>query len=318
MARAAAIVVVLVALLALEACGPIPQPFRHTPETPARPLLEPSDEVGIRVAPVDGPPVPLARLLAQSVADELKELEVPATAIAGSASRYVLHGRAEKNTDHANLPYIMVIHWTLFDRTGEVVGTHTQGIEGTWWQWEYGDPRIIRATGKSAAKPIAAMVVDDDEAAAVPTAPRAAMLLLEEVEGAPGDGNRSLGRAMRIALRSAGIGLTDDAEIADFILRGTVDVGEPAGGRQAVRIVWTLTTPDGESVGTATQENTVAAHSLDGAWGRVAVYAAAAALDGIERMLEPARADTPRLFVPPKPPGHELPHLPGRAPPPPQ
>jgi hypothetical protein len=318
MRRAAGNIVLVLAVLVLCACGSIPQPYRSGPRTPANPLLEPSDGVGIRVAPVEGPTVPMARLLARSVADELKELEVPATAIAESASRYVLHGRTETNEGNAALPYILLIRWTLFDQTGEVVGTHTQGVEGTWWQWEYGDPRIIRAVGKGAAKPIAAMVTGEDDEPFLPTAPVGAALLVEPIEGAPGDGNRSLGRALRIALRTAGIILTDDRERADFVLHGGVDVGLPEGGRQRVRIVWTVSTPSGEQVGTATQENMVPAYSLDGGWGRVAVLAAAAALDGIERMLEPARADTARKFLPVTPPDRQLKQIPGRAPPPPQ
>ena len=318
MSRAAGKIALVLAVLVVYACGSIPQPYRSAPGTPANPLLEPSDGVGIRVAPVEGPTVPMARLLARSVADELKELHVPATAIAESASRYVLHGRTETNEGNAQLPYILIIHWTLFDQTGEIAGTHTQGVEGTWWQWEYGDPRIIRAVGKSAAKPIAAMVTGEGDEPFLPTAPVGAALLVEPVQGAPGDGNRSLGRALRIALRTAGIILTDDREKADFVLLGTVDVGAAEGGRQRVRIVWAMDTADGRKVGTATQENMVPAHSLDGGWGRVAVLAAAAALEGIEQMLEPARASSPRKYLPLTPPGRQLKQIPGRAPPPPQ
>ncbi len=318
MRRAAGKILLLLTVLAVHACGSIPQPYRSGHGSPANPLLEPSDGVGIRVAPVEGPTVPMARLLARSVADELKELEVPATAMAASASRYVLHGRTEINRENAALPYIMVIRWTLFDQTGEIVGRHTQGVEGTWWQWEYGDPRIIRAVGKGAAKPIAAMLTGEDDEPFLPTAPRGAALFVEPVEGAPGDGNQSLGRALRMALRTAGIILTEDREKADFVLRGGVEVAPPDGGRQKVRIVWTVNQVGGAEVGTATQENAVPAHSLDGAWGRVAVLAAAAALDGIEQMLEPARADRVRKFLPATPPGRRLKQIPGRAPPPPQ
>ena len=319
MPRLAAACMVVLVVLAATACGMVPQPFRHGSGPGA--VDQPTDDVGVRVEPVEGPPVPMARLLAQSVAEELKEQDVAATAIAGSASRYVLEGRSEANRDNVTVPYIIVIRWTLFDQSGEVVGTHVQGVEGTWWQWQYGDPRIIRAVGKTAAKPIAEMIAERDGGPAGRPEPKTG-LLVEGVEGAPGDGNESLDRAIRVALRTAGIALTDDLDEAQFVLAGRVKVGPPVRGQQDVQIVWKMSgAVDGREIGRATQENAVPMNSLDGAWGRVAVLAAAAAIEGIKRMLEPARAAGPSRVTPPPqqqpPPSHQLERVPGRALPPP-
>ncbi|MDP6884775.1 MAG: hypothetical protein QF830_11615, partial [Rhodospirillales bacterium] len=71
---------------------------------------------------------------------------------------------------------------------------HTQGVEGIREQWDYGDPRLIGATGKAAAAAIAALL-DADEVMAPADLPRPAVLF-KPVLGAPGDGDAALGRAI--------------------------------------------------------------------------------------------------------------------------
>lgn len=113
---------------------------------------------GVRVDPIEGPSVPMARLLAESVTAGLLALKAPATIAWPSTSRYVLRGRAEANRTDPGVPFIVLIHWTLSDRSGRSVSSFTQGIRGTWVQWEYGDPKIIRQVGSGAAKSIAAIL----------------------------------------------------------------------------------------------------------------------------------------------------------------
>lgn len=152
MGRAPAILAAL--CLGLAACGGGPGVALEAPapEAGAGPAVE------VRVEPIDGPAVPMARLLAQSVADGLNALNVAASAKVPGLSRYVLKGRAEANRSDPKIPYVVLIHWTLLDAAGEPVGLHTQGVPGSWWQWEYGDPRVINAVGSGAARPIAALV----------------------------------------------------------------------------------------------------------------------------------------------------------------
>ncbi len=110
----------------------------------------------VRVLAVAGPPLPMGRLLARSVADALARRNVPAGA--PGAAGYVLEGRTEVNLKNPGSPYIVFIHWTLRDRGGAAVGTHSQGVRGTWLQWEYGDPRIIRAVGARTAEAISGLL----------------------------------------------------------------------------------------------------------------------------------------------------------------
>ena len=321
---------VLFCAAAVAACADLTDTFSPSFEQP--PKVEIKRSVGIRVEPVEGPPAPMAKLLAQSVAAELDTLRILASVGVAGDSRYVLRGRAERNRDDSRIPFIVVIDWDLVDASGKLVGSHNHGVEGTWWQWEYGDPRIIRSVGKAAARPIADMVRVEPEKAP-PGAPQAANLLIALVKGAPGDGNLALTREMKVAAKAAGIATTELADVATHVLQGVVSVEAPKGARQRITIVWTMTTPDGAEVGKATQENTVEAGAFDGAWGPVAAIMAGAATRGVEDILSrsgkaSAEADEStrdRFFdvlrqiravksIMPKNP--VLPQVPGRAPPP--
>jgi hypothetical protein len=99
---------------------------------------------------------------------------------------------------------------------------------------------------------------------------------------------------------------------------GKVDVGPAVNGRQRARITWAVNTIGGQEVGKAVQENVVAAGSLDGSWGQVAVLVTSAAANGIQQLFEAPRPKyTPVGAVPDFPKIPNLPRVPGRALPPP-
>ena len=277
-------------ILSAAACGDLPRPFQAAPGEAANPLVEPRESLVIRVAAVDGPPLPLARLLARSVAESLGELGIAAAARDHATSAYVLGGRAGVNLDNPDEPFIALIEWSLTDADGDVIALHTQGDDGAKEQWEYGDPRLIGAIGKAAAAAIAALLVGDEVLA--PADLPLPAVMFKPVEGAPGDGDVALSRAIRQAMEARGVRLTDDTAKAGYAVAGSVAVGAPTGNRQSVRVVWTISRNDGRDVGRVTQENRVPAHSLDGAWGRVAAIIAAAAADDIANTL--AAAGAPR------------------------
>ncbi len=137
-------------VLLLAACAP---GFNRAPDPHPAPR-------SVRVLAVAGPALPMGRLLARSVADALARRNIPAGPSDGpsgglsGAAGYVLEGRTEVNLKTPGSPYIVFIHWTLRDRGGASVGTYSQGVRGTWLQWEYGDPRIIRAVGDGTAEAV--------------------------------------------------------------------------------------------------------------------------------------------------------------------
>jgi hypothetical protein len=308
---------VLLAFLAIAACGSVVRP-----DASPRAAVQ---RVTVLVEPVDGTSIPMGKLLAGSVAEELSGAGVPAAMSALGASPFVLRGRAETNSDDPNIPFINVIHWTLFDDRAAIRGTYDQGIEGSRQQWQYGDPVVIRSVGKGAATPIMAMIREDATLVTQPEPLRTA-LMVKPVLGAPSNGNQMLSRAIGAAVESAGYATTDDPQQAGYVLQGLVDVDPAEDGRKKVRITWTVTTGDGKEVGRAAQENTLPTESLEGPWDRVAVTVVAAAFPAIDQMLDGAKKVRADEFPsamgkePPAgsgPPVPSLPQIPGRAPPPP-
>lgn len=274
------------------------------------------ENLGVRVDLLEGTAVPMAKLLASAVVENLEKRDIPATAETEKQSRYVLKGRAEYDPNAKKKPFVALIHWTLVGDNNESVGTYVQGIKGTPVQWEFGDPRIIRRIGNNAAKPIAAMIRNDTDATE-PSRRRGGALLVKAVKGAPGDGNQTLTEAMKISMRDADFNVTEDPRQAGFTLTGVVTVTPIVGNLERVRIAWSISTADGIEMGVAIQENQVPGGSLSGDWGGIAGAIATAAVDGLVQILEgsrrTARTDTP---VAPRIPKN-IPRMPGRALPPP-
>jgi hypothetical protein len=285
----------LVALLVLAGCSTLPHPFRPRADSEPNPLAAVGGEnAGVRVAVVEGPALPMARLLSQSVAAELVRLNVPAAVGEPDARGYVLKGRTEINESSPQLPYIVLTHWTLLDRDGRALGARTVGVEGTWMEWDYGDARIIADVGRGVAEGVARLIQGDDGARPRRQEP-AQGLWVDAVEGAPGDGNRSLALAMRAALKAADVPMARSAELARFRLLGAVALSPAGAGEDRIRIVWTVSEADGREIGRAVQQNTVPRGSLGGAWGQIAGLAAEAAVDGVADIVDRASARLPRV-----------------------
>ena len=107
--------------------------------------------------------------------------------------------------------------------------------------------------------------------------------LLTDVSGAPGDGNSSLAAAMRRELRLAGVGW---AVQRGYRVAGRVQIGAVANEKQAIRIDWRITYRGGRLYATVSQNNEIAAGSLNGAWGTVAEDAAQGVFPRIKQLLD--------------------------------
>lgn len=105
------------------------------------------------------------------------------------------------------------------------------------------------------------------------------------VTGAPGDGRISLTSALQRELSKNGVSLTTTTSTHTFRVEGVVDVGQAKDGKQPIKIDWHVKDPTGKSVGTVSQKNEIAAGALDGAWGATADAAAAAAAQGILKLI---------------------------------
>ena len=110
------------------------------------------------------------------------------------------------------------------------------------------------------------------------------------VTGAPGDGDTSLAGALQRELSRSGVALADKPTGPAYRVEGKVTLGEGKDGKQPITIDWHVKDPQGKKLGTVTQKNEIPQGSLDGAWGKTADAAAAAAAQGILKLLPQAKA----------------------------
>ncbi len=131
-------------------------------------------------------------------------------------------------------------------------------------------------------------------------------LLVADVVGAPGDGNRILTRDMRHILPQLGEIVQDQPAGADFTVAGHVKV-VPGMPTDRVEIRWIVTDSQSREVGQVVQLNDVARGTLDGLWGDVALVVAQEAASGVRSVIEkqtgrtaPATAPQTAPTTPPK------------------
>ncbi|MEK9662217.1 MAG: hypothetical protein VW644_10865, partial [Alphaproteobacteria bacterium] len=213
----------------LAGCQPVPQPFSHT-ETGERAQLALPDSGGIVVLDLAEAPPAVATGLANAMAKALADRNVPAGTGSGNSMSHFLQGSVEDDGRDA------AIVWTLQDAHGETVGTVRQSIEGTpITAWADGEPGLMRKLAEQAAPQIAALVQERTPQENVLPAVR-----ILPIAGAPGAGNRQLAFALRRHLAAFGLEIVEEPGERDVLVRGTVSVSPPAGGRQQAKTVQVL------------------------------------------------------------------------------
>ncbi|MBX9684469.1 MAG: hypothetical protein K2X41_11835 [Hyphomicrobium sp.] len=114
--------------------------------------------------------------------------------------------------------------------------------------------------------------------------------MVPTVVGAPGDGGTTLTSAIQRELTKNGVTLTNAASPKTYKVEGKVAMGQTKDGKQPIRIDWNVVDPAGKKLGTVSQNNEVPQGSLDGSWGKTADAAAAAAAQGILKLLPQNKA----------------------------
>jgi hypothetical protein len=111
------------------------------------------------------------------------------------------------------------------------------------------------------------------------------MLVYVDVVGAPGDGEKTLAAALSERLLSLGLVLSGTPAANVYEIQGAVHLSPAKGGKQNVRIDWTVFGPEGTRLGTVTQTKLFRKGSLDRKWGAAAAAAADAAAQDILKLL---------------------------------
>jgi hypothetical protein len=279
--------ILAVTLLALAACQGAPKPYAgdHPPTSAA---LTPPDSAGILVLPPTGAPPALAADLAQAMAGALQDADVPASTEAYNRGSYRL--TSSVTTAPTVTGIVISVDWQLTGADGSKLGGAASRTEP--------DDAALSKSGDLVAKALAAPAVPAilklvEGGAPLPQGEVNPVVSLRDVQGAPGDGDGALARAMGEALKRVNVAMVDGADAHhDFLLAGSVEVLAPEGTKQQVKVSWALLRPDGSEVGRVNQQNTVVAGSLNGAWGDVAYAVTAAAAPGVKQLIERAPPGT--------------------------
>ena len=271
----------LLALLLLAACNGAP-PLIMARTAPAA-ALSPPDSAGIYVLSGENAPAASAGALAAAMATALQQADVPASAQSSNRGSYRLHPVVTATSGPDGRATIRVV-WELRNAAGKAVGSTSSGTVADAAAWQRGDDKLAAALAAPAAPVVAKLIAGD---VSPPQGSLNPVVALRPVAGAPGDGDRSLTRAMSSALSRANLTLAAaPSDKKDFIVAGTVEISPPNGPQQQVKVTWVLMRPDGSEIGRVKQENAVSAGSLDGAWGEVAYAVAGAAAPGVRRLIE--------------------------------
>lgn len=272
----------LVLTVLLVACQPLPAPYAPTvEEKSANPLLVLRDATGVWVEVPTGIPDDLARSLAETIAENLRTADIPAAVGTGNRGSALLRaagqvypiGPAENQ---------LALMWQFV------------GPDGKQVQWEQRET-VPRATGLRPSPGQVARMGQSISGRVIPllaTTTTAAQfdtgVFIGTIEGAPGDGNVALKRALDYTLKQRGVVIADKQGPGTLLVRGKIEIGKPVGPLQAIRLNWGLFQPDGSEIGTVTQENDIPAGSLDKSWGETALFAAEGAVDGLKPLIDKA------------------------------
>lgn len=265
--------------LLLASCGDLPEPFLGNPGANGRILAEPP-------APRLAVPPPTNALLsdgassqfASTLAAGLQALEVPAVAEQAKPTDWRLVASAETRGSD------VVPVFDVLDPKGVDKGK-AQGVPVPAEAWAAGAPATLNKTAADAAPKISSLLTGIQHADPNSLYNRTARIDVAEVTGAPGDGNMSLTKQMRVHLSALGPLVQDNSGGADFIVQGEVRMVPIAGHQQRVEIQWIVKKPDGDERGKVVQLNDIPAGSLDHYWADVADVVATEAAGGVNDVI---------------------------------
>ena len=275
-------------LLALAGCGDLPQPFAGRPGANALRLANPPP--ARLVIPPPGSallPPKDAVVMARDLADALVAQELPAFSEPPRAGDWQIRVSAELSNGAAPVSLVTPRYEVLdsgLHPKGAITGDPVPAAA-----WASGDPAVFQRSADTAAPQITALLRSVD-AAMKQSDPnslynRPARIFLAGVTGAPGDGNTSLMRQMRVKIPDTGDLLANKAAGADFVVRGVVKMTPLAGKQQQIEIHWLVFDATGKEAGDVAQGHDIDQGSLDRFWGDVAVAVADEAAGGVHEVI---------------------------------
>ena len=288
---------ILLGAIVLTACTVLPKPFAHTNQKGRNSLAALIDGGAIRVEVDQNLPEFISKPLSLEAVKALVGANIPASADPNFYSKYVLKGFVIVERPNDFDPEKVTFVWKLMSKGGSEIVLFKQTIQGDENGWLKSDPELFAIIAKDAAHQIAKhiqnsrsltkLTMDSVEKSGQRDNIRglSSRFYLSDISGTPGDGNRAILRSLKFLLnRELGPTVSNKAE-ATYLVRGTANVSPPLKGRSDVAITWLVLSATGKELGKVTQNNNVAAGSLDARWGLVAFAVAKGALQGIRKIV---------------------------------
>ena len=305
----------------LSACGTSTNILGSGDSTPAlvqqTPVQPAQVSTRVAIAPVIGAPEAVAKQITSQLTKDLEQHRVVVAQSATDPANYTLRGYvvAAKERTGTKVSYI----WDLTDPAGKrvnrITGEELANGPANSDPWAAVSPSIMQSISTKTASQLASWLSSQPQPetsaaiAAAPAATPASMsapggpaappsttasiardtsavtAVVPSVTGAPGDGSESLTIAIQRELSRSGVSLSEQATPAAYRVEGKVKLGQGKDGKQPIQIDWFVKDPQGKQLGTVSQKNEIPEGSLNGSWGKVADAAAAAAAQGILKLL---------------------------------
>jgi hypothetical protein len=267
----------------LASCGDLPRPFAGNPGRTAMALsVPPPPRLIVPVPDSSLLPQSESEAWAQAVTHALVAAEIPAFCMKVHKGEWQL--RLSANFDGTYVTQ----KFTLIDPKGRTKGD-VAGAPIAAAEWTQASAALFQQSAQQAAPQIVGLLraVDASLKQSDPNSlyNRPARIYFSGVTGAPGDGDASLARGMRMRLPDTGDQLVDGASQADFLLRGTVKLTDEPGGQQQVEIHWLVSDPAGQLAGDVAQGHDVAKGTLDHYWGDIAAVVTEEAAGGVHEVI---------------------------------
>lgn len=306
--------------------GPGPTALNEPPPAAAPQSAPQSSQARVAVAPVIGAPDAVAKQLQQQLSSAAAQKRIT-VATGNDKADYTLRGYVVSAAEKTGTKVSYI--WDVTDPAGKRVNriTGEETVPGAAGKdpWAAVTPQILQTIADKTAGSLASWLptqgsgavaaaggtnVPVQTAAATGATPMATKAnaggpttgsignqgpvaaVVPSVTGAPGDGGTSLTGALQRELTKNGVALTSTPGGGVYRVEGKVAVGEAKDGKQPIQIDWMVKDAAGKKVGTVSQKNEIPQGSLDGAWGKTADNAAAAAAQGILKLLPQQQAKT--------------------------
>ncbi|HIF10083.1 MAG TPA: hypothetical protein EYQ81_09740 [Sneathiellales bacterium] len=274
------------------------------------PLAEPVREKikvppGVVIAPLQGAPITKARGLSADIARTLTRRNVRASSRSTAKIAYLLEGRAHLTPTQEGTTDFR-IDWNLLAPDGLSVGRFSDRVPVSGSDWRAVSSGVLRPMADRAAAQVDILM---QEHARIPTAvpiPSVEIaelaetlrevsvvsllnpVVVEYIDGAPGDGRLSLQDALINALLKARVPVSRMLNDKTFVIVGDVHSTPISNDSDAYQFTWMIMRADGTLVGTASHEMNINRKRIVPQWGTVADVAIESVIGDIVAIIDKA------------------------------